>query len=147
MNPLLLGPLFELGGKLLDKFFPDPAAKAAAQVELLRMQQTGELAELAATTDLAKLQIQTNLEEAKSESVFVAGWRPFCGWTGGIALAYASVLEPLLRFSAKVGFGYGGDFPVIDTMLTLQILMGMLGLAGLRTYDKKVGNGSEKGKM
>jgi len=91
-------------------------------------------------------QLEINKAEAESDSTFVAGWRPFCGWIGGFALAYAAILEPLLRFIASVVFAYKGNFPVIDTMLTLQILMGMLGLAGLRTYDKKVGNGSERGK-
>lgn len=91
-------------------------------------------------------QLEINKVEAASESIFVAGWRPFCGWIGGFGLAYAAILEPIARFVATVIFGYSEDFPVIDTMLTLQILMGMLGLAGMRSYDKKVGNGAEKGK-
>lgn len=91
-------------------------------------------------------QLEINRIEAASESVFVAGWRPFCGWVGGIGLAYAAIIEPLLRFGAQVVFGYLGSFPTIDTMLTLQILMGMLGLAGMRSFDKQAGNGAEKGK-
>ena len=95
--------------------------------------------------DLA--QIEVNKVEAASDSFFVAGWRPLCGWIGGVALGYAAILEPLLRFVSTVVFAYEGEFPVIDTMLTLQVLMGMLGLAAARSYDKKVGNGSEKGKL
>ena len=60
MNPLLLSGLFDLGKGLIDRLFPDPAAKAAAQLELLKMQSAGELAHLAAETDLAKLQVQVN---------------------------------------------------------------------------------------
>ena len=136
MSPLLLSGLFDLGKGLIDRLFPDPAAKAAAQLELLRMEQTGALAQLAAETDLAKLQIQTNIEEAKSTNWWVAGWRPAIGWVCGAGLAYAALVEPFARFAAKVWFGYTGDFPVIDTDLTLQILMGMLGLGAMRSVEK-----------
>ena len=136
MNPLLLSGLFDLGKGLIDRLFPDPAAKAAAQMELLKMQQAGELAQLAAETDLAKLQIQTNIEEAKSTNWWVAGWRPAIGWVCGAGLAYAALVEPFARFAAKVWFGYTGDFPIIDTDLTLQILMGMLGLGAMRSVEK-----------
>jgi len=100
MNPLFIGPILEIGKSLINRFFPDPEKKAAAELELLKMHQTGELAELAATTDLAKLQIQTNVEEAKSTSIFVAGWRPFVGWTCGVSYAYSYVLLPFLTFLA-----------------------------------------------
>ena len=136
MNPLLLSGLFDLGKGLIDRLWPDPAQKAAAQLELLKMQQTGALAQLAAETDLAKLQIQTNIEEAKSTNWWVAGWRPAIGWVCGAGLAYAALIEPFARFTAKVWFGYTGDFPVIDTDLTLQILMGMLGLGAMRSVEK-----------
>jgi hypothetical protein len=136
MNPLLLSGLFDLGKGLIDRLFPDPAAKAAAQLELLKMQQAGELAQLAAETDLAKLQIQTNIEEAKSTNWWVAGWRPAIGWVCGAGLAYAALIEPFARFAAKVWFGYTGDFPVINTDLTFQILMGMLGLGAMRSAEK-----------
>ena len=136
MNPLLLSGLFDLGKGLIDRLFPDPAAKAAAQLDLLKMQQAGELAQLAAETDLAKLQIQTNIEEAKSTNWWVAGWRPAIGWVCGAGLAYAALVEPFARFAAKVWFGYNGDFPVIDTDLTLQVMLGMLGLGAMRSAER-----------
>ena len=136
MNPLVISGLFSAAQSLIERFFPDPEKKAAAQLELLKMQQTGELAQLAAETDLAKLQIQTNVEEAKSTNWFVAGARPFIMWTCGVALAYVSIVEPVSRFVAKVWFGYVGDFPTIDTNLTMQILMGILGLGAYRTAEK-----------
>ena len=138
MNPLLLSGLFDLGKGLIDRLFPDPAAKAAAQLELLKMQQAGDLAQLAADTDLAKLQIQTNIAEAAG-NWFTAGWRPCVGWVCGAGLAYAALIEPFARFIAKVGFGYTGEFPVIDTTLTMQILMGMLGLGAMRSVEKVKG--------
>ena len=129
----------DIGGKLIDRLWPDPAQRDAAKVKLLEMQQTGELAKLTAETDLAKGQLAVNAEEAKSSNWFVAGWRPFVGWMCGAGLCYAAILEPLARFAAQVGFGYSGQFPVIDNMLTLQILMGMLGLGGMRTFEKGKG--------
>ena len=144
MNPLLLSGIFDLGKGLIDRLFPDPAAKAAAQLELLKMQNAGEFAHLAAETDLARLQIQTNIEEAKSTNWFVAGWRPGIGWVCGAGLAYAALIEPFARFIAKVWFGYTGDFPVIDTDLTLQILMGMLGLGAMRSAEKIKGGESSR---
>ena len=90
-------------------------------------------------TDIAKLQIQTNLEEAKSTNWFVAGWRPFVGWVCAVALGYVAVLEPIIRFAAKVWGGYNGEFPVIDTNLTMQVLMGLLGLGAMRSVEKVKG--------
>ena len=135
MNPLFIGPILEIGKGIINRLFPDPAAAAAAQLELLKMQQNGELAQLAADTDLAKLQIQTNIAEA-SGNWFTAGWRPCIGWVCGAGLAYAALIEPFARFIAKVWFGYTGEFPVISTDLTLQILMGMLGLTAARSIEK-----------
>ena len=60
MNPLVISGLFSAAQSLIDRLFPDPEKKAAAQLELLKMQQSGDLAQLAAETDLAKLQIQTD---------------------------------------------------------------------------------------
>lgn len=87
--------------------------------------------------DLA--QIVVNQEEAKSMSVFVAGWRPAVGWICASALGYSAIIEPVMRFIAKVCFDYIGEFPVIDTFLTLQVLTGILGLGYLRSNDKKNG--------
>lgn len=93
--------------------------------------------ENAIRVDLA--QIAVNAEEAKSSSMFVAGGRPACIWIGAVALGYASIAEPLMRFAAKVWFGYEGEFPVIDTTVTMQVLFGLLGLGAMRSYDKKQG--------
>jgi hypothetical protein len=138
-----LAAVLDIGSKLVDKFFPDPAQAEQAKLKLFEMQQNGELAQLAAATDLAKLQIQTNLEEAKSTNWFVAGWRPFVGWICGAGLAYVAIFEPVARFVAKVFFGYVGDFPVINTDLTMQVLMGVLGLGAMRSVEKvRGGEGS-----
>ena len=127
--------LIPVVGQLLDKVLPDTEAANKAKAELITMQTKGEL-------DALLGQLEINKKEAESSSIFVAGWRPSVGWICGIALAYAAIVEPILRFIATVGFGYSGGFPVIDTNLTLQILGGMLGIAGLRSWDKKNGTAS-----
>lgn len=131
-----LGSIFDFGSKVLEKIFPDPVKAQEAKIELFKLQQTGELAQLAAETSLAQGQQSVNVEEAKSTSRFVSCWRPMCGWVGAVALAYSAIVEPVARFVATVGFGYFGSFPVIDTTITMQILIGLLGLGGYRTYEK-----------
>ena len=84
-------------------------------------------------------QIDVNKEEAKSESLFVSGWRPAVGWIGATAFGYATILEPIIRFISQVGFKYQGAFPEINTMITLEILFGMLGIGAMRSYDKSQG--------
>jgi len=81
-------------------------------------------------------QVEINKIEAASGSLFVSGGRPFVVWVCAFALAYASVVEPIARFVAKVGFGYDGEFPVIDTELTMQVLVGVLGLGAYRSFEK-----------
>ena len=87
---------------------------------------------------LAELQAQTDINkiEAAHRSLFVAGWRPMVGWICAFALAYCAILEPIMRFVVMVMFEYMGDFPVIDSDITMQILLGLLGLGGMRTFEK-----------
>lgn len=134
-----IGSLAEFAGKLLDRLSPDPTVKAQQQMELAKMQQTGELAQLAASTELIKGQLAVNTAEAANANLFVAGWRPFVGWACGAGLAYIALVEPLARFVALTYFHYTGQFPTIDTSITFQILMGMLGLGGLRSIEKVKG--------
>ena len=135
--------LLEIGSKIIDRVFPSPEAAAAAKLELMKMQQTGELAQLAAETDLAKGQLAINQAEAQNTNWFVSGGRPFIMWGCGFAMLYASLFEPIMRFVAVVMFKYAGSFPVIDTSLTTQVLLGLLGLAGMRSIDKKNGVASK----
>ncbi len=121
---------------LIDKVIPDADAREKAKADVAMLEAKGEL-------DAILGQIQINIEEAKHPSVFVSGWRPFVGWVGASALGYAAILEPLLRFGAQVGFGYSGSFPAIDTAITLQILMALLGFGGYRAYEKGKGVASK----
>ncbi len=131
-----ISAIFDLGKTAIEKIWPDPTKRAQEMRLLEELKQKGDLAELNAHVQLIQGQMSINMEEAKHKSVFVAGWRPFVGWVGGFSLAYVSMLEPLMRFVATM-IGYVGEFPVIDTTLNMQVLMGMLGIAGMRSYDKK----------
>ena len=141
MNPLLISGLFSAAQSLISRFFPDPEKKAAAQLELLKMQQNGELVLLASETDLAKLQIQTNVEEAKHANIFVSGWRPAVGWCCAAAFAYSYVILPFAQFLV---FTFGTTAmaaqlklaPTLELSEMLPVLFGMLGLGGLRTVEK-----------
>lgn len=134
MDPITA--ILGIGNKLIDHFFPDANQAAAAKLRLLEMQQNGDLQVMASQMDINKI-------EAQNPSLFVSGWRPFIGWVCGISLTYAAIIEPVSRFIAKVLFHYTSEFPVIDTTLTLQILLGLLGLAGMRSWEKKEGVASK----
>ena len=128
--------VLDIGGKVIDRLWPDPVQAANARLELFKLQTSGELQLIAG-------QLEVNKEEAKNTSTFVSGWRPFVGWIGGMGLAYVALVEPVSRFVATVIYNYTGAFPVIDTTITFQILLGMLGLGGMRTFEKYAGVASK----
>jgi hypothetical protein len=131
----------DIGGKIIDRLWPDPAQAQAAKLQLLQMQQSGQLAELTADTDIAKAQIAVDQAEAASTSLFVAGWRPAIGWTCAAGFAYAYVAEPAAEFTARV-VGYAGPFPSVDIASMMPILLGLLGLGAMRTIEKVKGVGA-----
>jgi hypothetical protein len=134
-----IGSILDFGGKIIDKIFPDPTAAAAAKLELYKAQQAGEFKELELQAEVAKAQIAVNAVEAASSSTFVAGARPFIMWVCAFALMYVSILEPIARFVATVAYHYSGAYPEIDTTITMQVLVGLLGIGAMRNYDKKQG--------
>lgn len=123
--------VLDIGGKLIDKLFPDPAQKAAALQKLEEMKQQGDLQVIASQVDINKI-------EAGSALTFVSGWRPFVGWVCGSALAIEMVIGPLATWMAKMS-GHPIDFPILDTSLLTTLLVGMLGLGGMRTVEKLQG--------
>lgn len=131
--------LANLGDTLINRLWPDPQQREAAKLELFRLQQAGELQKLANELQLQTAQIEVNKQDAASGSIFVAGARPFIMWGCGIAMLYAALLEPLMRFVAVVYFHYTGAFPEIDTTLTTQVLLGLLGLGSMRSFEKVKG--------
>jgi len=131
-----IGSVLDFGGKIIDRIWPNPAERDAAKLELFKAQQAGEFKEMDQAFDIANAQIGVNAVEASNPSVFVSGARPFILWTCGVSFGYVALLEPIARFVAIVVYHYGGAFPVIDTALTMQVLLGLLGLGGLRSFEK-----------
>ncbi len=127
--------LLQAGMEIINKIFPDPAAKAQAQLELLKLQQAGEFKQLEADLQMAQGQMDSNKVEAASPNVFVSGWRPFIGWTCGTAFAINFVVGPMAQWLAALN-GHAVAFPPLDTATMLPVLLGMLGLGGMRTYEK-----------
>jgi len=120
--------LFEIGGKVLDRVLPDPAQQAAAKLELMKLQQNGELTQIAG-------QMEINKVEAASSSIFVSGRRPAIGWICGAGFAVQFVIGPLAEWGSSLA-GHPVKFPTMDTGTMMPLLLGMLGLGGLRTAEK-----------
>jgi hypothetical protein len=134
MSPLLIPVL----GNLLDRIFPDHKAAAEAKLEVMRMAQAGELAQLDAEVKLITGQIEVNKVEAANQSLFVAGWRPAIGWVCGAAFAFKFILGPAAVVAMAMA-GHPITLPEFDFTEMSTILMGMLGLGALRTVEKVKG--------
>lgn len=138
MNPLLLGGLFDLAGKVFDKIFPNPAQAAEAKLKLFEMQQKGELAVLEAETKLAMGQLDINKVEAASDSFFKSGWRPAVGWTCVFGLSYQFVFHPFAVFFLQLA-EVKALLPTLDLNTLMTLLFGLLGLGAYRTVEKVKG--------
>jgi|TARA_R100001377_G_C3193911_1_gene111727 hypothetical protein len=125
----LIPTLLPVIGDVIGRFLPEDkeaAAKAKREIE-------AELTKNLAQIDLAQLDI--NKAEGQHRSMFVAGWRPFIGWTCGVALAYTYVMQPILVFILAQS-GYLVQLPIMDLTVMMPVLLGMLGLGGLRSFEK-----------
>lgn len=115
------------GLQILNKFIPDPQERLKAEAELRT-----------ALYQWDQAQTEVNKAEASNASIFVSGWRPFIGWVCGSAMLYQFVLTPLVMWiSPAFGF-YPAQPPTLDGML-FELMFGMLGIAGLRTFEKMKG--------
>lgn len=137
MNPLLLGGIFDIGGKLIDKFFPDPAERAKKQLELLQMQQTGELKEL-------ETRMSAILAEANSADPWTSRARPsflYVFYFIILSMVFVApvvgvfVPEAMDSYFANVGKGFSS----IPEEMWWAFTAGYLGYAGARTFEKRRG--------
>jgi len=120
----MLSQLISPVAGLLDKFITDKdqAAKLAHEIATMADNHAQEL---------AKGQLAVNKAEAESGSLFIGGWRPFVGWVCGIGLTYNVILSQFLAIWFEV--------PTVDPSLLTPVLMGMLGMGAMRSYEKKSG--------
>lgn len=127
MNPLIIGSVLELGKTLLDRFIPDAEERRKAEAQFLQDAMKGELQQVVA-------QLEINAREAQHPSIFVAGWRPFFGWIGGVSFAYSAIVQPIL-----VWYGASKGWPAppeVNLDLQWVVITGLLGIGGLRTFEK-----------
>tara|TARA_R110002020_G_scaffold37353_2_gene112832 strand:- start:2304 stop:2717 length:414 start_codon:yes stop_codon:yes gene_type:complete len=137
MLQALIGPI----ASILDKFIPDADTKQKLAHEISTMAENH-------AQQIALAQIKVNEAEASSTgpgSLFKGGWRPACGWICVISLGYTYILQPFLVFILLAAGVDLPDIPTLDTNALLPILLGMLGLAGARSFDRYTG-GIPKGK-
>tara|TARA_R110000851_G_scaffold18446_2_gene58059 strand:- start:1353 stop:1733 length:381 start_codon:yes stop_codon:yes gene_type:complete len=113
--------------EILDKFVADKDLKLKLQHELSQELHKANIA-----------QLEVNKVEAAHRNVFVAGWRPFTGWVCASALAYHFIVEPIVVFGLAL-YDVQLTLPQFDMGSLLTVLMGMLGLGGLRTFEKSKG--------
>jgi len=114
-----------IAGSVLNKFVADKNLKMTLEHELKTQLQTANLA-----------QIEVNKIEAASKNWFVAGWRPSVGWVCSLAMMYHFILAPMIQFAIGIA-GIQVELPEFDFSQLSTILMAMLGMAGLRTFEKK----------
>jgi|TARA_R110000851_G_scaffold70537_2_gene157335 roadblock/LC7 domain-containing protein len=125
MLAALIGPVTGL----LDKFIEDKDQKNALAHEIATMSEKHAM-------EVAKGQLAVNAVEAAHKSLFVAGWRPFVGWISGIGLLYNVLIAQVL--------GIWFEVPEVDPSLLTPILMGMLGMGAMRSYEKTKNVAREK---
>ena len=113
--------------KILNKFVVDKDLKVKLEHEIKTEIQRANLA-----------QIEVNKAEAQHRSVFVAGWRPFIGWTCAVAMAYHFVMQPIIVFSLSAN-GIDYSLPEFDMASLMTVVLGILGLGGMRSFEKYKG--------
>ena len=120
----LIGPVTGL----LDKFIEDKDKKNAIAFELSTMAEKH-------ATELAKAQLEVNKTEAAHKNLFVAGWRPAVGWTCCLSMASNFLVIPMANFALALADSTV-SIPLIELSTMMPVLMGMLGLGGMRSYEK-----------
>ncbi len=130
--------LLPLLGTIFDKIIPDPQAAADAKLKVLELAQRGELAVMDAEVKLALGQMAINQAEAGTD-LFRGGWRPATGWACVAGLVYQFLVQPLLPWIVAVCGGSVPPLPAIDNDTLMVLLTGMLGLGGLRTFERVKG--------
>jgi len=149
MSSLLIGGPLDIGRGVIGNLFPNPKDAAEAEMKMQELAQNGDLAELQAYVTLMSGQLEINKEEAKSGSLFVAGWRPAIGWTCAVALFAAYVPKALIitgLWATQTGMMMADTpdmatfilppFPDLGLTDLIGLLMSMLGIGAMRSFDK-----------
>lgn len=133
-----LGSVADLVKSAVDHIWPDKTKALEIKAEVDKAVAEGRTKELDAQFENAKAQLAVNAIEAQSPSLFIAGWRPFIGWTCGFIFAYNYIVYQFLKFLLVV-FHWQGDvnlLPVLAMAEVMPVLLGILGLGAFRTAEK-----------
>lgn len=132
-----IGDISKAVGGVIERIVPDPDLRIKLQHEtdLALVNQATTLQ--TAISDAANKQIEVNMKEAESSSLFVAGWRPAAGWMCIVGIAFGSMFMPLATWVSAMF--HGPAMPSVDTGVWMTLLMALLGLGGMRTYEKQQG--------
>lgn len=125
-------------GKIIDRVIPDPEKQAEAKLKVLELQQRGDLEELKAELQRDVAQAEVNKVEAQSDSIFKSGWRPFIGWVCGAGFVYSVIIYPMLSWIATLN-GIHELPPNLGVDILMPVMLGMLGLGGMRSFEKYKG--------
>mgnify|MGYP003624228312 CR=1 len=120
----LIGPV----SAILDKVIPDKDLREKLSHEIATMAERH-------THEQVQAQLEINKTEAAHKNMFVAGWRPACGWVCVLGMAGNFLVIPFANMTLEL-LETGVEVPMIDLATMLPVLMGMLGLGGLRTFEK-----------
>jgi hypothetical protein len=134
----LLGDLISPVKDLVSEAITDKDKRAEINLKLAELEMRGD--ERLHEELLA--QVEVNKLEATHRSLFVAGWRPFIGWTGGAGVAWTFLVSPLVEWISRL-FGWTGTMPGIDATQLMTLVMAMLGVGAMRSYDKKHGTSND----
>ena len=129
MIQALLPSILPTVTNVIGRFLPEDKEKRAAAEREIEKQLATHLSKI----DLAQLEISK--QEAAHRNIFVAGWRPFIGWSCGFAMCYAYIIQPITVF-ILAQTGNLVDLPTLDLSEMMPVLLGMLGLGGLRSFEK-----------
>ena len=140
-----LDSVFNLGKAALERIWPDPIKRAEEMRKLEELHQKGDLAQLEAHVKGINGQLEIAKAQAAHKSIFVAGARPFIMWVCGVALAYQFLIYPLIMWLwAWQGLSPADAPPSLSMSELMPVLLGMLGLGGMRTYEKQKGVQTDK---
>lgn len=130
-----LGSIFDFGSKIIDKIFPDKDAADRAKIDLLKAQQEGAFKELELQVQTQIEQIKVNAIEAGSSDPYTSRWRPTVGYICCLALGWNFIVHPMLVWG--ITFWKPGMVPppLLENGL-MELVLGMLGIGGMRTWEK-----------
>lgn len=123
-----LGALATAAKGIVDKFWPD-------KTEIEKAAMAAEMQAVMNEYNLAAGQQEINKIEAANPNVFISGWRPAVGWICATGFAYATILKPTIELVAVLA-GYDGKFPELDSMILMEALFALLGIGGMRSFEK-----------